>query len=362
MDAVPKLVSFYTNRKVELATALVIREMGLQEVFSEKAMEHQSKEKESVTESAIDLVDEADDEKDGYEEAILGDIFNTPDCDEDVRLEVSEEEFRRAALTLVGLAGVMGRVGGDQEVGEVLAAGEEGEGQPCYTLLSYFHQSLISPGRERLEPWLGEGVTALTQLLNSPLPHPFLAACSEVCLEFVQDSLASLGEAGVEEQQDQLVLLLAQLGRSRHMGRYLLSCIIQRFSEIAGQLRESLRFCFSPASSLRQFEVLVSLVLEVWPGWVGSVAPQRGGGRRSQEGGAQEEPGGRRAAKRRSSGGVVRPLLSLGETAALQDEVTRWRDVLDSCTAQLSILQPDFCSAIWRIDSFCSGLQGLLVS
>ena len=52
----------------------------------------------------------------------------------------------------------------------------------------------------------------------------------------------------------------------------------------------------------------------------------------------------------------MKPTLSLGETTELAEEVACWREVLDQCTVGLTVLQPDLCEAVWRVDQFFQGL------
>ena len=69
----------------------------------------------------------------------------------------------------------------------------------------------------------------------------------------------------------------------------------------------------------------------------------------------------KKGGKKRALGGGMKPQLSLSETSELVAEVAQWREELACCTAQLSILQQEFCEAVWRIDSFCQGLASCLL-
>ena len=92
----------------------------------------------------------------------------------------------------------------------------------------------------------------------------------------------------------------------------------------------------APAGGLHDWEYcLISLKTRpVWPVWAASVAPGQGGGLAPGEEGTHRRPG-----RKRPSGGARPTVLGLAETADLRAEVARWRELLDSCTARLSILQ-----------------------
>lgn len=241
----------------------------------------------------------------------------------------------------------------------VLASGEV-EPPATYTILSYFHQSL-GGGGEGLEPWLGEATTALTKLLNSKLQHPLLTVSTEICLQFLEDSFATLASAELTvEHRYRLASFLAMLGQSRELGRHAVTTVVARFAEVAEQLRRAEQYRCSSAAALEEFEVLVNLVLELWPGFLASLVPTRVAGGRERRAGEEVEEPARRGARKRALCGGLTPQLSLAETSEVQEEVRGWREVLAGCTAHLSILQPEFCEAVWRVDSFCRGLLDAL--
>ena len=185
-SAVPLLVPYPIEEKVKLVAALALRELGLVEKLKGvMAKEEDGKAKEEVVhEVSIKEVDHQDDQAHSNtltqlaaspevavdEVAVLEEIFNTPDVDASGSKEgVSFLEFQRSALLLVGLGGMVERANSDQNKLKLLEAGRL-EPQPMFLILSFFHQCLSAGGLEEiLEPWLGEVVAAVTQLLNLQL-------------------------------------------------------------------------------------------------------------------------------------------------------------------------------------------------
>ena len=127
------------------------------------------------------------------------------------------------------------------------------------------------------------------------------------------------------------------MGANKMLGKQVVTFLLQRFTETADRLREAMVYRYED-NTIDTFTVYINLMLEVWPFFVGEVCPVGGKG------------GGRK--KERS----VKPRLSLGETTELAEEVACWREVLDQCTVGLTVLQPDFCEAMWRVDQFCQGM------
>ena len=373
---VPSLVPYPTKETVMLAGALAAKELGLVDKLKVKEPE------ENVTEEQTDqsqasllgwnrgleqLVESQDVGVD--ETAVLGEIFNTPDVDEAEEMPekdvVSIAEFQQSALLLVGMAGLIEKSGSDQKKLKLLEAGQV-ESQPLFLVLSFFHQWLMSGGLDDiLEPWLGEAVSAVTSMLNLQLQHPYLETCRQLCIEFLEDSLSSLVVLQEEKLQSYLSSFIASLCRSRAIGKHAISCLVVRFSITAQELRQLEEYCCSPTELLREFETLMNLLLELWPKFLSSVLPSRSGGLRKELGYNFADTGDmvpKKSSKKRSSGGgSFQPLLGLRETADLQAEVTRWQTELEKCTAHLSIVQPEFCDAIWSVVAFCKGLLDNLI-
>jgi hypothetical protein len=310
------------------------------------------------------------------EATVLGDVFNSPD-DPGMGVQVQASEFRQSVLLIKGLAGMVTQARTQPEKLDMLCSGDESPNQPLYCVFSFFDQQLKSGSMVELElqaVWLQEAVTALTQLLNTGLEHPFLTTCTEICHEFFQTSLAFLTmQGGSEDLQYGLVHFLSQLGQSRHLGRHMMRRILDTFSDTADQLREANRFHYRDSSCLQRFHLSMTLVLEMWPLFSASVVPCRslpvrkglgewpGSKRKSQEeqrGEEQDQTTQKKgpSGKKRFSGGGMRPVLSLSETWELQTEVAEWRETLAACTEKLSVMEPDFCQAVWRVDNFCEGL------
>ena len=350
------LVPYHTARQVELAAALVVQELGLAEALVGLVKDQQA----ASTGGSLQLLFGTSDDKPEDEAAVLGELFDTPDLPAvEKEEEVTEDMFHKAALLVVGVAGMVGRATTDLEKVEVLGSGEV-EPPAVYTILSYFHQSL-GAGGEGVEPWLREATTALTKLLNSKLQHTLLAVSTEICLQFLEDSFATLASVELAvEQRYRLATFLALLGQGRVLGRHAVTTVVARFAGVAEELRRAEQYRCSAAAALEEFEVLVNLVLELWPGFLASLVPARTAGGRERRGGEEAEELGRRGARKRSLGGGVTPQLTLAETSEVQEEVRGWREVLAGCTAHLSILQPDFCEAVWRVDAFCRGLLDAL--
>lgn len=243
----PSLVTpYHSRRQVELAAALLLQDLGLQGAFA--APEEGEVSAEGLpergagpgTSAVVEHCDSTQPATQEEEQALLEEIFNTPDLPGQAEM-VGPAEFRQAVALLVGLAALLGRAGSDDARREVLQGGTEAEPQLLYTVLTFLHQQLTGEGEpgERLG-WLQEAATAVAQLLNSDMEHPFLAACSELCLEFLDDALASLGAVGAgEELRGLLVPFLARLGGSRALGRHAVRGILHRFTGIAEELREA---------------------------------------------------------------------------------------------------------------------------
>ena len=366
--AVPVLVPYPMTDKVRLAGALALRELGLVEKLREFLAKEEEDEKQAKAQAHASTLAKLTGSPDVREDeaVVLEEIFNTPDVDaSESKEEVSFDEFRQSALLLVGLAGMVEKMTSDEKRLKVLEAGQV-EPQPLFLVLSFFHQWLSAGGLEdNLEPWLEEVLAAVTHLLNLKLQHPFLEDCRHLCTEFLEDSLPSLIALEEEHLQSALTSFLALLCRSRAIGKHAVSCIVARFSHLADDLREAERFCCSPDGLLRQFELLMSLLLQLWPLFLTSVLPSRSQGLRKESGTSLGDMGDvvpKKASKKRSSGGGgFQPLLGLRETTDLQAEVTRWQSELENCTAHLSILHPEFCDAIWSVVAFCRGLLNNLV-
>ena len=362
-----KLVTYPLKEKVRLAGALALRELGLVEKLREVLAKQEEDEKEAALQALPSSLEKLAESSDAREDAVLEEIFNTPDvaASSESKEEILFEEFRQSALLLVGLAVMVEKMSSDQKRLKVLEAGQA-EPQPLFLVLSFFHQWLSAGGLEdNLEPWLEEGLSAVPQLLNLKVEHPFLEDCRHLCTEFLEDSLPSLLALEEEHLQSALASFLAQLCKSRTIGKHAVSCIVARFSHLADELREAERFCCSPAHLLRQFELLMSFLLQLWPRFLSSVLPSRSQGLRKETGSSLCDLGDmvpKKASKKRSSGGgSFQPLLGLRETSDLQAEVTRWQSELEGCTAHLSILHPEFCDAIWSVVAFCRGLLDNLV-
>ena len=360
-----------------LAGALAVRELGLVDKLKVKEPEKNVTEKQTDQSQASLLgwnrgleqfAGPQDVEVDETE--VLGELFNTPDVNEAEEMPekdvISIAEFQQSALLLVGLAGLIEKSGSDPKKLKLLEAGQV-ESQPLFLVLSFFHQWLRAGGLDDvLEPWLGEAVSAVTSMLNLQLQHPYLETCRQLCIEFLEDSLSSLVVLQEEKLQSSLSSFMASLCRSRAIGKHAISCLVVRFSITAQELRQLEEYCCSPTELLREFETLMNLLLELWPKFLSSVLPSRSGG------GGRKEPGynfadigdmvPKKSSKKRSSGGgSFQPLLGLRETADLQAEVTTWQTELEKCTAHLSIVQPEFCDAIWSVVAFCKGLLDNLI-
>jgi len=374
---VPSLVPYPTKEIVMLAGALAVRELGLVDKLKVKEPdENQTENQTDQSQNSLlgwnrgleQLVEPQDVRVD--ETAVLGELFNTPDVDEAEEMPekdvVSIAEFQQSALLLVGLAGLIEKSGSDPKKLKLLEAGQV-ESQPLFLVLSFFHQWLRAGGLDDvLEPWLGEAVSAVTSMLNLQLQHPFLESCRQLCIEFLEDSLSSLVVLQEEKLQCSLSSFIASLCKSRAIGKHAISCLVVRFSITAQELRQLEEYCCSPTELLREFETLMNLLLELWPKFLSSVLPSRsGGGGRKELGYNFADIGDmvpKKSSKKRSSGGgSFQPLLGLRETADLQAEVTTWQTELEKCTAHLSIVQPEFCDAIWSVVAFCKGLLDNLI-
>jgi len=373
---VPSLVPYPTKEIVMLAGALAVRELGLVDKLKVKEPEENVTEKQTDQSQASLLgwnrgleqfAGPQDVEVDETE--VLGELFNTPDVDEAEEMPekdvVSIAEFQQSALLLVGLAGLIEKSGSDPKKLKLLEAGQV-ESQPLFLVLSFFHQWLRAGGLDDvLEPWLGEAVSAVTSMLNLQLQHPYLETCRQLCIEFLEDSLSSLVVLQEEKLQSSLSSFMASLCRSRAIGKHAISCLVVRFSITAQELRQLEEYCCSPTELLREFETLMNLLLELWPKFLSSVLPSRSGGLRKELGYNVADTGEmvpKKSSKKRSSGGgSFQPLLGLRETADLQAEVTTWQTELEKCTAHLSIVQPEFCDAIWSVVAFCKGLLDNLI-
>ena len=359
-----------------LAGALAVRDLGLVDKLKVKEPEENVTEKQTNQSQASSLgwnrgleqfAGPQDVEVDETE--VLGELFNTPDVNEAEEMPeedvVSIAEFQQSALLLVGLAGLIEKSGSDPKKLKLLEAGQV-ESQPLFLVLSFFHQWLRAGGLDDvLEPWLGEAVSAVTSMLNLQLQHPYLETCRQLCIEFLEDSLSSLVVLQEEKLQCSLSSFIASLCKSRAIGKHAISCLVVRFSITAQELRQLEEYCCSPTELLREFETLMNLLLELWPKFLSSVLPSRSGGLRKELGYNVADTGEmvpKKSSKKRSSGGgSFQPLLGLRETADLQAEVTTWQTELEKCTAHLSIVQPEFCDAIWSVVAFCKGLLDNLI-
>ena len=373
---VPSLVPYPTKEIVMLAGALAVRDPGLVDKLKVKEPEENVTEKQTDQSQASSLgwnrgleqfAGPQDVEVDETE--VLGELFNTPDVNEAEEMPekdvVSIAEFQQSALLLVGLAGLIEKCGSDPKKLKLLEAGQV-ESQPLFLVLSFFHQWLRAGGLDDvLEPWLGEAVSAVTSMLNLQLQHPYLETCRQLCIEFLEDSLSSLVVLQEEKLQCSLSSFIASLCKSRAIGKHAISCLVVRFSITAQELRQLEEYCCSPTELLREFETLMNLLLELWPKFLSSVLPSRSGGLRKELGYNVADTGEmvpKKSSKKRSSGGgSFQPLLGLRETADLQAEVTTWQTELEKCTAHLSIVQPEFCDAIWSVVAFCKGLLDNLI-
>ena len=98
------LVPYHTARQVELAAGLVVQELGLVEALEELVKDQQAAmtggSLQLLCKTSEDMVDEA---------AVLGEIFDTPDLPTVEEEEVTEDMFHKAALLVVGGAGMVAR-------------------------------------------------------------------------------------------------------------------------------------------------------------------------------------------------------------------------------------------------------------
>jgi len=282
-------------------------------------------------------------------------------------------------LLMKGLTGMVMQAQTQTEKLDVLCSGNQAMTQPVYCVLSFFDDKMNKADTIELdnqETWLEEAISSVTKLLNTGLEHPFLSTCMEICHEFIESSFISLGsQTRSQELKFRLVLFVAQFGHSRHLGLHIVRRIMASFSDIAERLREASNYNYTDTSCLDKFHILMNLVLEMWPLYVASVIPCRSDNvkkkigdrpsnkRKSQEDSRPEEMdfiSRKKYPKKRSGGGgdgELRPLLSLAETRDLQTEVSHWRRILSRCTNRLSVMQPEFCGAIWKVDRFCQGLE-----
>ena len=171
--AVPLLVPYPIKDQVRLAGALALRELGLVEKLRELMAKQEEDKKEAASQALASSLAQLTESSDVREDAVLEEIFNTPDADaSELKEEISFDEFRQSALLLVGLAGMVEKMSSDQKRLKVLEAGQV-EPQPLFLVLSFFHQWLSAGGLEdNLEPWLEEVLSAVPQLLNLKLGHP----------------------------------------------------------------------------------------------------------------------------------------------------------------------------------------------
>ena len=98
------MVPYHTTRQVELAAGLVVQELGLVEALEELVKDQQAAmtggSLQLLCKTSEDMVDEA---------AVLGEIFDTPDLPTVEEEEVTEDMFHKAALLVVGVAGMVDR-------------------------------------------------------------------------------------------------------------------------------------------------------------------------------------------------------------------------------------------------------------
>ena len=182
---------------------------------------------------------------------------------------------------------------------------------------------------------------AMGTIINLGVEHQFTSDSLDISTEFLKNSLSSLTEMK-ESMQYHMVLIISLMGANKMLGKQVVIFLLRQFTATGDRLREAMVYRYED-TTMDTFTVYMNLMLEIWPFYVGEVCPPVGG-----------KAGGRK--KERS----VKPRLSLGETTELAEEVASWREVLDQCTVGLTVLQPEFCEAVWRVDQFCQGMMNSL--
>ena len=209
--------SYYTQRQLTLAAALLIHKLGLQGNIAEIVTRKQEENISKHPGPQIDrLCSQEGDEVE--EDVVLGDIFKTPDLHDCEDKVVETSEFRQSVLLMKGLTGMVLQTQTQPEKLDVLCSGEDAVTQPVYCVLSFFDDKINKADTMELDvqqTWLEEAIIALTQLLNTGLEHPFLTTCQEICHQFLNSSFISLGSQNRSKAlKYRQVCFLTKLGQS----------------------------------------------------------------------------------------------------------------------------------------------------
>ena len=334
---------YFTTREKKIAIALMVAKLGLQDKLPTK-QDEETVIVDDQPNSSPPIALSGEPEVTVEDDSILGDIFHSPDCPlppPTVATARAGPQFTRTVLSMKGLVGLLKQCQSIQDkLGILDTVDQGGEGDhPVYVIFSFISQELI-PSVEMEDSsftWMKDAVGTTIELINMSIEHQFIADSMDISMEFLRHSLSSLMEM-TEAMKCHMVVIISLMGANKMLGKQVVTFLLQMFTETADRLREAMVYRYED-NTMDTFTVYMNLMLEVWPFFVGEVCPPVGG-----------KGGGRK--KERS----VKPRLSLGETTELAEEVACWREVLDQCTVGLTVLQPDFCEAMWRVDQFCQGM------
>ena len=333
---------YFTTREKKIAIALMVDKLGLQDKLPTK-QDEETVIVDDQPNSSPPIALSGEPEVTVEDDSILGDIFHSPDCPPPpptLASAIAGPIFTRTVLSMKGLVGMLKQCQTIQDKLGILDNGDQGgEGDhPVYVIFSFISQELI-PSVEMEDSsftWMKDAVGTTKELINMSIEHQFIANSMDISMAFLRHSLSSLMEM-TEAMKYRMVVIISLMGANKMLGKQVVTFLLQMFTETADRLREAMVYRYED-NTMYTFTVYINLMLEVWPFFVGEVCPVGGKG------------GGRK--KERS----VKPRLSLGETTELAEEVACWRELLDQCTMGLTVLQPDFCEAIWRVDQFCQGM------
>jgi len=343
---------YFTTRERKIAIVMMVEKLGLQEKLSnannEVIGEVVNVKDETLTSSHSLSIEE---DPVAEEDAVLSEIFNTPDCapclgnsapSSPPPSAISSTQFTRTVLSLKGLVGMISQSHSNMDKIGILDTGHHGdqEEHPVYVILSFISQEMILSKNESLEEgscsWMKDGVGTIMELVNLCVEHQFVSDSLDISGEFLRHSLENLVEMP-EHMRDPFTDILAMMGGNKMLGKQVVVFLLSQFSETGNRLREALLYRFED-TSMDTFAIYMNLMLSIWPFYVEAVCPPLG------KAGARK--------KEKSS----KPRLSLGETTDLAAEVACWREVLDECTVGLTVFYPQFCEGVGIVDKFCQGM------
>ena len=346
-----KLVPYASSHYISQAVLKFLREKGITDEDLIKVGYYEDSEHIEKFATNNELNDKSrpslSSEKSDNEDKILEELFSKGDTQEVPNL-ISHSMFCQAVLLLKGVVSLLSQ---ETNIGEkhlvldvdVLKTDNEND-NIVYLILSYVNNCLFDSEIPSMNDghlkWIHEGVTAVVEIVNESLAHPFIVDALEISRNFVRNLLENLCSTNQEAQLN-TSKIIKMFGTHNTFGKFMITFLLEKFLETGDLLRESEQFKFDDDSILVNFHVYRQILLEMWPGYAETICD--GGGV------------GVATSSRKRKEKVTKPRLSLSETVSLVNELERWTEMLSESTRGLSILQPDFYLSVQTVIKFLTG-------